>query len=129
LSLIAGGLPLFHRILQHPFWKRYGGKQLCRIFPVIIDGMKGERTEYDCVTRVACIDTPCDSGTSTLETYYLMFIARQLYAQKCLKYRKSQYWHTGHTWSFWHGYHRSYICPTALSIRQKFVTLSAWSKG
>jgi len=43
--------------------------------------------------RVACIDTSCDSGTSTLETYYSNFIARQLYAQKCLKYRKSQYWH------------------------------------
>jgi len=28
-----------------------------------------------------------------LETYYLNFIARQLYAQKCLKYKKSQYWH------------------------------------
>jgi len=37
----------------------------------------------------------CDSGTSTLETYYSNFIARQLYAQKCLKYRKSQYWQAG----------------------------------
>jgi len=30
--------------------------------------------------QVACIDTSCDSGTSTLETYYSNFIARQLYA-------------------------------------------------
>jgi len=37
------------------------------------------------------IDTSCDSGISTLETYYSNFIGRQLYAQKCLKYRKSQY--------------------------------------
>jgi len=25
----------------------------------------------------ACIDTSCDSGTSTLETYYSNFVARQ----------------------------------------------------
>jgi len=31
---------------------------------------------------IACIDTSCYSGTSTLETYYSNFIARQLYAQK-----------------------------------------------
>jgi len=38
-----------------------------------------------------------NSGTSTLESYYSNFIAWvQLYAQKCLKYRKSQYWHTRH---------------------------------
>jgi len=30
-----------------------------------------------------------------LETYYSNFIARQLYAQKCLNYRKIQYWRTG----------------------------------
>jgi len=42
-----------------------------------------------------CIDTFCDSGTSTLEAYYSNFIAWQLYAQKCLKYRKSQYWPPG----------------------------------
>jgi len=42
------------------------------------------------------IDTSGDSGTSTLETYYSNFIARQLCAQKCLKYRKSQYWHADH---------------------------------
>jgi len=41
----------------------------------------------------AFIDTSCDSGTSTLENYYLNFIAWQLYAQKCPKDRKSQYWH------------------------------------
>jgi len=34
----------------------------------------------------------CDSGTFTLATYYSNFLARQLYAQKCLKYRKIQYW-------------------------------------
>jgi len=27
-----------------------------------------------------------------LETYYLNFIARQIYAQKCLKYRQIKYW-------------------------------------
>jgi len=42
--------------------------------------------------RQACIDTSCDSGTSMLETYYSNLIARQLYEQKCMKYRKSQYW-------------------------------------
>jgi len=46
-------------------------------------------------TPVAIIDSACDSGTSTLVTYYSNFIARQLYAQKCMKYRKIQYWHTG----------------------------------
>jgi len=45
--------------------------------------------------REACIDTSYDSGTSTLETYYSNFIARQLCAQKCLKYRKSLYWRSG----------------------------------
>jgi len=35
------------------------------------------------------------SDTSTLETCYSNFIARQLYVQKCLKYRKIQYWLTG----------------------------------
>jgi len=43
----------------------------------------------------ACIDTSCDSGTSTLETCYSNFIARQLYAQNSPKLRKIQYWHTG----------------------------------
>jgi len=43
----------------------------------------------------ALIDSSCDSGTCMLETYYLNFIARQLYVQKCLKYRKIQYWHAG----------------------------------
>jgi len=38
-----------------------------------------------------CIDKSCDSGTSTLGTYYSNFIARQLYAQKSRKYRKSQW--------------------------------------
>jgi len=38
--------------------------------------------------RSAIIDSSGTSGTSTLETYYSNFIARQLYAQKCLKYRK-----------------------------------------
>jgi len=38
---------------------------------------------------LACIDTSCDMGTFTLETYYSSFIARQLYTQKCLKYMKS----------------------------------------
>jgi len=41
------------------------------------------------------IDYSCTSDTSTLETYYSNFIVRQLYAQKCLKYRKIQYWHVG----------------------------------
>jgi len=36
----------------------------------------------------AIIDSSCTSGTSTLETYFSNVIARQLYAQKCLKYRK-----------------------------------------
>jgi len=40
------------------------------------------------------IDTSCDSGTSRLETYNSNFITSELYAQKCLKYRKSQYWPT-----------------------------------
>jgi len=40
----------------------------------------------------ACIDTSGVSGTFTLETYYLNFIVYELYAQKCLKYKKSQYW-------------------------------------
>jgi len=35
--------------------------------------------------RCAIIDSSCTSGTSTLETYYSIFIARQLYAQKYLK--------------------------------------------
>jgi len=35
------------------------------------------------------------SGTSTLKTYYLNFIARLFYAQTCLKYRKIKYWLTG----------------------------------
>jgi len=38
------------------------------------------------------IDCSCTSGTSTLETYYSNFIARQLYAQKCQKCRKIQNW-------------------------------------
>jgi len=46
-------------------------------------------------TRVL-IDTSCNSGTSTLPTYYSNFIARQLYTQNYLKCRKSQYWPTGH---------------------------------
>jgi len=29
-------------------------------------------------SRETCIDTSCDSGTSTLETFYSNFIARQL---------------------------------------------------
>jgi len=32
--------------------------------------------------QVACIGTSCDSGTSTLETYYSNFIDKQLYAQQ-----------------------------------------------
>jgi len=39
----------------------------------------------------AIIDPSCTSGTFMLETYYSNVIARQLYAQKCLKYRKIQY--------------------------------------
>jgi len=38
-----------------------------------------------------CIDTSCDSGNSTFETYYSNFIAKQLYVQKCLKNKSSQY--------------------------------------
>jgi len=34
----------------------------------------------------------CTSDTATLETYYSNFIARQLYAQKYLKYTKIKYW-------------------------------------
>jgi len=41
---------------------------------------------------VAILNSFCTSATSTLETYYSNFIARQLYAQKCLKYNKIQYW-------------------------------------
>jgi len=40
---------------------------------------------YIC-SPLAIIDSSCTSGTSTLDTYYSNFIARQLYAQKCLKY-------------------------------------------
>jgi len=47
------------------------------------------------VALAAWIDTSCNLGTSTLETYYSNFSARQLYAQKWLKYRKSQYWRPG----------------------------------
>jgi len=47
--------------------------------------------------RDAYIDTSCDSGTATLETYYSNFIARQLYAQKCLKYMNIQYKLPGRT--------------------------------
>jgi len=36
---------------------------------------------------LAIIDSSCTSGTSTLETHDSNFIARQLYAQKYLKYR------------------------------------------
>jgi len=39
-----------------------------------------------------CIDTSYVLSTSTIETYYSNYIARQLYAQKCLKFTKSQYW-------------------------------------
>jgi len=42
----------------------------------------------------AIIYSSCTSGTSTLATYYSNFMARHLYAQKCLKYRKMQYWHS-----------------------------------
>jgi len=45
--------------------------------------------------RAAKIDSSCTSDTSTLETYYSNFIARQLYTQKCLKYKKIQYWPAG----------------------------------
>jgi len=38
------------------------------------------------------IDSSCTSGTYTPETSYSNFIFRQLYAQKCLKYRRIQYW-------------------------------------
>jgi len=41
--------------------------------------------------RDAIIYSSCTSGTSTLEPYHSNFIARQLYAQNCLKYRKIQY--------------------------------------
>jgi len=47
------------------------------------------------VLPVAIIDSSCTSGTPTLVTYHSNFIARDLYAQKCLKYRKIQYWPTG----------------------------------
>jgi len=40
----------------------------------------------------AIIDSFCTSGTSTLETYYSNLIARQIYAQKCLKYSRIQNW-------------------------------------
>jgi len=36
-----------------------------------------QKTEPD-----AFIDTSCDSGTSTIETYYLKLIARQIYMRK-----------------------------------------------
>jgi len=42
-----------------------------------------------------CIDTSCDLGIFTLETYYSNLIASQLYAQKCLKYTKGHYWRPG----------------------------------
>jgi len=37
-----------------------------------------------CKQEGAKIDSSCTSGTSTLETFYSNFIARQLYAQKCI---------------------------------------------
>jgi len=46
-------------------------------------------------TVAAIIDSSCIPGTSTLETYYSNFNSRQLYAQKCRKCRKIQYWPTG----------------------------------
>jgi len=55
-----------------------------------------DRSQYSYITRVhdpsAIIDFSCDSGSCTLETYYSNFIARQLYVQKWLKYRKISYW-------------------------------------
>jgi len=45
--------------------------------------------------RAAIIDSSCTSGTSTLETYYSNCISMLLYAQKCLRYRKIQYWPEG----------------------------------
>jgi len=41
---------------------------------------------FETIHQGAIIDYSCISGTSTLETCYSNFIARQLYAQKCLKY-------------------------------------------
>jgi len=35
-------------------------------------------------------------GTSALVTYYSIFIAMQLYVQKCTKCLKTQYWHPGY---------------------------------
>jgi len=58
--------------------------------------------------RVACIETSCDSSTFTFETYYSNFIARQLYAQKYLKYKKRQYLH----WSALHGAIYCRLSPT-----------------
>jgi len=45
-----------------------------------------------CTAASEIIDSSCTWGTFTLETHYSNFIARQLYAQKCPKYRKTQYW-------------------------------------
>jgi len=43
----------------------------------------------------ARIDSSWTCGTLTLETYYLNFIARQLYAQNSRNSRKIQYWPAG----------------------------------
>jgi len=75
-------------------------KNCLLMWSYIISGRKRPKNRWRlniCIRRrlpSACVDTSCDSDTSTLETYYLNYIALQLYAQTCLKYRKSQYWPT-----------------------------------
>jgi len=53
-----------------------------------------------------CIDSSWTNGTSTLETFYLNFIATQLYAQNSPNSRKIQYWHP--VLCFFHYY--SFLC-------------------
>jgi len=64
---------------------------------LVLSGLVENRATSSAVTLGpgACIDTSCDSYTSTLATYYSNFIAGQFYPQKCLKYRKSQLWQPG----------------------------------
>jgi len=81
----------------------------------------------------AIIDSSCTSGTSTHETYHSNFVTRQLYAQKCLKYRKIQ--NIGHPCRY-----KPITCqvtcaegdvtPGAIeSTRRRLGELTLWSNG
>jgi len=82
-------------VLQHFYWGQFVNNIWINIYQRIIHRTAITLTETSPpplpLPSEACIDTSCDSGTSTLQPYYSNFNARQLYTQKCLKYRKSQY--------------------------------------